>query len=127
MVQHKGHKVLMSVEDRCRKVTDLLSKGLTFEALVEALTDPPVTSKDKDVKDMQASAVLRTMGSFKDKEIKKTVGKIPAELMDTLMKYIYRGLQTPSNASALLKWHMHATTRSGVGSIVRVLTDRKTV
>ena len=40
----------MSVEDRCRKVTDLLSKGLTFEALVEALTDPPVTSKDKDVK-----------------------------------------------------------------------------
>ena len=38
------------VEDRCREVSNLLSKGLNFEALVEALTDPPVTSKDKDEK-----------------------------------------------------------------------------
>ena len=84
---------------------------------------------------------------------------IPAELMDTLMKYIYRDLNStfflhtllhcqlvqhlnipytvqtiylviysaPSNACALLKWHQHATARSGVGSIIRVLTDRKTV
>ena len=40
----------MSVEDRCRNVSDLLSKGLNFDALVEALTDPPVASKDQDAK-----------------------------------------------------------------------------
>ena len=41
------------VEDRCREVSNLLSKGLNFEALVEALTDPPVTSKDKSEKVFQ--------------------------------------------------------------------------
>jgi len=48
---------------------------------------------------------------------------------DLLMKYIYRGFELPSEGSSphLLFWHEKIFETSGVGSIIRVLTDRKRV
>jgi actin related protein 2/3 complex subunit 5 len=45
------------------------------------------------------------------------------------MKYIYRGFSEPTDNSGaiLLTWHEKAYAIGGLGSIVRVLTDRKTV
>lgn len=45
------------------------------------------------------------------------------------MKYIYRGFEQPSDGSSghLLTWHEKVFAKGGVGSIVRVLTDKKRV
>jgi len=47
---------------------------------------------------------------------------------DLLMKYIYKLMQhNNGNNAVLLKFHAELYAKAGVGSIVRVLTDRKTV
>eukprot|EP00842_Homolaphlyctis_polyrhiza_P000650 jgi/Hompol1/1586/HPOL_005650-RA len=49
--------------------------------------------------------------------------------LDTLMKYLYRGMASPEvfNSAVLLSWHEKVFELGGLGSIVRVLTDRQSV
>lgn len=46
------------------------------------------------------------------------------DLVDVLMKYIYRGFEFPSDGSSahLLQWHEKVYAKFGVGCITRVLT-----
>ena len=57
------------------------------------------------------------------------VKELDNDQRDLLMKYIYRGFETPfDNSSAqLLNWHEKVFDESDLGSIVRVMTDRKRV
>jgi len=72
---------------------------------------------------------LSTMMKIKTNDIPDAVNSIPASLRDTLMKYIYKGFENPKDYSsnALLIWHEKVLATTGLGSIVRVLTDRRTV
>lgn len=47
------------------------------------------------------------------------------DLIDVLMKYIYRGFEIPSEGSSghLLQWHEKVFARGGIGCISRVLSD----
>ena len=47
-------------------------------------------------------------------------------LFDTL-RYVYKGLATGEQAPILLKLHELLLKKAGLGSIVRALTERKTV
>ncbi|KYO24229.1 actin-related protein 2/3 complex subunit 5 [Alligator mississippiensis] len=104
-------------------------KGNMMAALQAALKNPPINTKSQAVKDRAESIVLKVLISFKANDIEKAVQSLDKNGVDLLMKYIYKGFESPSdNSSAvLLQWHEKALAAGGVGSIVRVLTARKTV
>ncbi|KAM9543311.1 actin-related protein 2/3 complex subunit 5 [Guaruba guarouba] len=105
------------------------SPGNMMAALQAALKNPPINTKNQAVKDRAESIVLKVLISFKANDIEKAVQSLDKNGVDLLMKYIYKGFESPSdNSSAvLLQWHEKALAAGGVGSIVRVLTARKTV
>ncbi|KAJ8260981.1 hypothetical protein COCON_G00167040 [Conger conger] len=94
-----------------------------------ALRNPPIHAKNPAVKERAQATVLRVLTSFRGGEIEPAVRSLDRNGVDLLMKYIYRGFEKPSeNSSAiLLQWHEKAFAVGGLGSIVRVLTARKTV
>lgn len=67
--------------------------------------------------------------SIKSSQIEEAVQSLDQEMLDVLMKYIYRGFEIPSEGSSahLLSWHEKAFAIGGLGCISRVLTDRKRV
>ncbi|XP_005055882.1 PREDICTED: actin-related protein 2/3 complex subunit 5-like protein [Ficedula albicollis] len=73
--------------------------------------------------------MLKVLTSFKSSEIEQAVNSLDRNGVDLLMKYIYKGFEKPTeNSSAiLLQWHEKALAVGGLGSIIRVLTARKTV
>uniref|UniRef100_A0A8D0HH41 Actin-related protein 2/3 complex subunit 5 n=1 Tax=Sphenodon punctatus TaxID=8508 RepID=A0A8D0HH41_SPHPU len=111
------------------EVKSCLQQENMLAALQAALKNPPINMKSQAVKDRAESIVLKILISFKVNAIEKAVQSLDNNGVDLLMKYIYKGFESSSdNSSALLLlWHEKALTAGGVGSIVCVLTARKTV
>ncbi|XP_027003811.2 actin-related protein 2/3 complex subunit 5a [Tachysurus fulvidraco] len=111
------------------EVESLIRQGNTMGALQAALKNPPINTKNQNVKDRAEGLILKVLTAFKTSDIEKAVQSLDKSKVDLLMKYIYKGFERPSeNSSAvLLQWHEKALSVGGVGSIVRVLTARKTV
>lgn len=65
--------------------------------------------------------------AFKPSQMEEAVAALDTELVDILMKYIYRGFEVPSEKRSghLLLWHEKAYAVGGLGSIIRVLTESK--
>ncbi|XP_019640949.1 PREDICTED: actin-related protein 2/3 complex subunit 5-like [Branchiostoma belcheri] len=113
-----------------QEVNGLLQQGENVEALKRVLSNPPTGSKNQSEKSQAVSLVLRVLLSFKKSDMDKGIKALDSKQLDLLMKYIYRGFENPtddSSSSTLLIWHEKAFAVGGLGSIVRVLTDRKTV
>ncbi|XP_041369419.1 actin-related protein 2/3 complex subunit 5-like [Gigantopelta aegis] len=111
------------------EVNTLLSQKKNADALKLVLNSAPIGTKNQAVKDKAGALVLRVLTSFKTSDIESAIKSLDSKLIDILMKYIYRGFGHPSdNSSAiLLAWHEKTFAIGGLGSIVRVLADRKTV
>ncbi|KAL3218070.1 hypothetical protein MRX96_006050 [Rhipicephalus microplus] len=103
--------------------------GRTVDALKIILKTAPIGSKCQSVKDAANALAMRVLLAVKASEMEQAVRALDPEAVDVLMKYIYRGFESPSEGSSghLLAWHEKAYAAGGIGSIVRVMTDRKRV
>ncbi|KAK1334148.1 hypothetical protein QTO34_005148 [Cnephaeus nilssonii] len=104
-------------------------RGDMLRAFHAALRNSPVNTKNQAVKERAQGVVLKVLTNFKSSEIEQAVQSLDKNGIDLLMKYIYKGFEKPTeNSSAvLLQWHEKALAVGGLGSIIRVLTARKTV
>jgi len=111
------------------EINSLLSQSKQTEALKNVLSNSPLGNTNQAVKDASLALVMRVLLSFKSSQIEEAVKELDNEARDILMKYVYRGFETPNEGSSaqLLVWHDKVFAQSGVGSIVRVLTDKKKV
>ncbi|BFF94810.1 actin-related protein 2/3 complex subunit 5-B [Drosophila madeirensis] len=108
------------------EITTLLTQGKVVEALLSALQNAPLRCKNQIVKDHALNITLRVLLSIKSTQIDQAIDTVDQnDLIDVLMKYIYRGFEIPSEGSSghLLQWHEKAFAKGGVGCIVRVLSD----
>uniref|UniRef100_A0A4W4GT20 Actin-related protein 2/3 complex subunit 5 n=1 Tax=Electrophorus electricus TaxID=8005 RepID=A0A4W4GT20_ELEEL len=103
--------------------------GKMMSAFRAVLRNPPINSKSPAIKERAQLVVMKVLTSFRSSDIEPAVKSLDRDGVDLLMKYIYRGFEKPSdNSSAiLLHWHEKAFAAGGLGSIVRVMTSRKTV
>lgn len=111
------------------EVQSLLQQGDNKSALRIVLDSAPITSKNQQVKEKALQLTLRVVLAFKSSEVEEAINALSDPQLDMLMKYIYKGFENPSEGSSalLLTWHEKAFAKGGIGSIVRVLTDRKRV
>ncbi|XP_072792652.1 actin-related protein 2/3 complex subunit 5-like protein [Taeniopygia guttata] len=103
--------------------------GEALRAFHAAIRSSPGSSRSQAVKEQAQGTMLKVLTSFKSSEIEQAVNSLDRNGVDLLMKYIYKGFEKPTeNSSAiLLQWHEKALAVGGLGSIIRVLTARKTV
>ncbi|XP_058632213.1 actin related protein 2/3 complex, subunit 5-like, b isoform X2 [Onychostoma macrolepis] len=111
------------------EVDNLIRQGDLMAALHIALRNPPINSRNPAIKERAQAVVLKVLTSFKSSDIEPAVKSLDKNGVDLLMRYIYKGFERPTeNSSAiLLQWHEKAFAVGGLGSIVRVMTARKTV
>lgn len=111
------------------EVTILLSQGRYKEALHLVLSSAPVGSKSQQLKDNAFNITLKVLMAIKASQMDEIISTLNTDLLDVLMKYVYKGFEIPSEGSSghLLVWHEKVFAVAGVGSIVRVLTDAKRV
>eukprot|EP00095_Tigriopus_kingsejongensis_P005763 maker-scaffold51_size454968-snap-gene-3.31 protein:Tk05763 transcript:maker-scaffold51_size454968-snap-gene-3.31-mRNA-1 annotation:"actin-related protein 2 3 complex subunit 5" len=113
------------------QIMSLIQGGKQSEALKNILSNAPMgSSKSQDEKNAALQLVLKVLLSVKPQsQVEALVKQLDNDQRDVLMKYIYRGFEIPSEGSSahLLLWHEKVYEVAGVGSIVRVLTDRTKV
>ncbi|KAL8835018.1 MAG: hypothetical protein Q9176_007161 [Flavoplaca citrina] len=149
------------VQSLASQIKQLLRGGDSEGALRGALENPPYGG-DAAAKEVHLATVVEILQSLKQSEMSPMLSRIyesegGVEILDVLMKYLYKGMShssKPSSAatgsmspqstgfsqihsrggegggqamSVLLSWHEKLVEIAGPGSIVRVMSDRRTV
>ncbi|KAG0429999.1 hypothetical protein HPB47_023083 [Ixodes persulcatus] len=102
-------------------------EGKNVDALKIVLRAAPIGSKCQSVKDATSALVMRVLLAVKASEIEKAVGSLDRDSVDVLMKYIYRGFESPSEGSSghLLAWHEKTQHRGCASLLKSPQTDRR--
>ncbi|KAF1986827.1 Arp2/3 complex 16 kDa subunit ARPC5 [Aulographum hederae CBS 113979] len=148
------------VQGLAGQIRQLLRGGDSEGALRGALETAPYGADEKG-KEVHLATITEILQSIRQADMTPILSRIyqsegGTEVLDTLMKYIYRGMSQTSSApsqkmmspqptgfsqihgrgggegggqamSVLLSWHEKVIDIAGPGSIVRVMTDRRTV
>lgn len=79
------------------------------------------------LQDSARNLTQKVLLSIKSNQVDDCLAQLDRDLIDVLMKYIYRGFEIPTEGSSshLLLWHEKVFNISGVGCIVRVFSDSK--
>ena len=111
-------------------VKSLLTSHDKKGALEAALRKPPLASKEQGIKDSTTELVASVLNQVSENEIESVLAPLNNDLLDVLMKYLYRIMQDSdkgTNYGVILKMHDAIHSKAGIGSIVRTITERKTV
>ena len=108
-------------------ITSLLSSNKNVEALKLFLSSSPAGLKDSGLKQSARDLSVRILMGVKASQIEGAVKELDKDSLDTLMKFIYAGFENPNEGSSahLLVWHEKVFAATGLGSIVRVLADKR--
>lgn len=122
-------QVTSATQTRSTDVRNLLTRGDLNSALTRALEEPPYGRHLENAKLESTKSVTEVLNMFRASDIPQVVKSLSTEQQDVLMKYLYAGMGKPEqfNSSVLLTWHEKLTEVAGNGSIVRVMTDKRTV
>merc|ERR1712119_16734 len=109
------------------QINSLLNANKNVEALKLFLFGSPLSRKDPEAKKSSLDLAMKILMATKVGQIEKAVSDLDNDSRDMLMKFIYKGFEVPSEGSSahLLLWHEKIFNVTGVGSVVRVLTDKK--
>ncbi|KAK9888428.1 hypothetical protein WA026_000676 [Henosepilachna vigintioctopunctata] len=104
-----------------------MNTGKNLDALKLVLANAPLGSKNQQTKDNAFHLTLKVLLSIKPPQIEEAVSQLSPELLDVVMKYVYKGFEYPSDGSSghLLLWHEKIYNQGGMGCIVRVLSDTR--
>ncbi|WRT66425.1 uncharacterized protein IL334_003381 [Kwoniella shivajii] len=124
--------VLSDAQQKSSEVRNLISRGDIAGALNTVLSDPPYGEGVDEAKDLTKNSLLLILNSTRASEIQGILKSLGQEQQDHLMAYIYKGMAaigqgSDVSGSVLLNWHAQLTEVAGVGCIVRVMTDRRTL
>ncbi|KAF2837735.1 Arp2/3 complex 16 kDa subunit ARPC5 [Patellaria atrata CBS 101060] len=148
------------VQSLQNQIRQLLRGGDSEGALRGALENVPYGADDRG-KEIHLATVIEILQSIRQSEMSPILSRIyqsegGTEVLDALMKYIYKGMAQSTHAqsakqvqpqstgfsqihsrgggegggqamSVLLSWHEKLVEIAGPGSIVRVMSDRRTV
>ncbi|CAM0136507.1 arp2/3 complex subunit [Umbelopsis sp. WA50703] len=117
------------VDSRATDVRNLLTRGNINDALTKSLEDPPYGHQLQNAKAKNIKTVIDVLNQFRSTDIPTAIKGLDVDQQDVLMKYLYAALSKPEqfNSGMLLSWHEKLTEVAGTGSIVRVMTDKRTV
>jgi actin related protein 2/3 complex subunit 5 len=108
-----------------REVNDLVMQKNYSKALDLSLSNPPFTGTEDDKK--KSASVVHNVLQASYADSTKLVEALSNEQRDTLMKYIYKALETGTNTQSLLAYHKSLSDVGGTGVIVRALVDRNNI
>ncbi|RKP21806.1 actin-related protein 2/3 complex subunit 5, partial [Rozella allomycis CSF55] len=79
--------------------------------------------------DKQLSMLMDILQCAKSQEVLSIIKGLTSSHHDTLMKFIYNGMARPEiyQPPLLLLWHEKIVEHTGLGTIIRVLTDKHSV
>ncbi|EGV62798.1 arp2/3 complex subunit [Yamadazyma tenuis] len=108
-----------------------LSKGQFAEALKTALQNPPYLSSPA-AKASYDQLVFETLISVKNNntDILPFVKQLSSDEQDTLVKYLYKIMDTSygsKQGAVLLAWYEKTVEFTGLGPVIRFMSDRRTV
>ncbi|CED85362.1 Actin-related protein Arp2/3 complex, subunit ARPC5 [Phaffia rhodozyma] len=113
------------------QVRQVLGRQDIKGALQLLLSEYPFGVDHDHAKATSLQTFVLILNSTKSTDITSTIKSLNPEEQDGLMKFIYKGMEKIEgldvNPSVFLTWHEKLTEVAGVGSIVRVMTDRRTI
>lgn len=121
------------VVQSAQQIKSALSQGQFAQALKVALQSPPYVA-DAATKDLHTETVMEVLVSIRNNhsvgDLSQFVKQLDEEEQDTLVKYIYKIMGTAYGAkqgALMLSWYEKTTEVTGLGSVVRFYSDRRTV
>ncbi|KAJ2864034.1 arp2/3 complex subunit [Coemansia erecta] len=122
-------EVASLVDQKASAVRAAITRGNSAEALEKALSEPPYGHGLEAAQSANALLVAEVLMATRTQEVNNVVASLSEDYRDVLLKYIYHGLAHPAefNCGVLLSWHERVVEAGGLGSIVRVMADRKTI